>query len=440
MILPHLGQIFREDFKSPLGVYQNGGVISGAVVGKSKATLSSTSQYIDYISRLKSIGILSEFTFIIRGRWDFDSGTNYGSIVSCTKGGTQIDQFLYISSYTTSERLFVRTTNGTTYKEFISTDNISSDDIIELAFVWSGTWTVYLNGSELAGSIGGTGFSGSVPFVNATEFVIGDGVPAGILTGEVEHSEMFNYAMTADEVQDRYDNSTFTYKNKATAYWPLHDKIGTSSFTTTDVLNGHDLTYGDGSTTSLFPTKLNDRNGCLFDGADSLRIANHSDFQYTGTFTIGIWLDFDNFDATRAILTKSVGNAVLSTNGTVVYEVSYNNGDGNLYFQIGDGTDKDAVTFAVSSIHVRQGLLVVSWDGTTDADGIKMWIDDVLVATATATITAIQQTTDALWIGDSTTTSGWNSNIYGVFIGQGELTPIQIKDIVAKGSKYLGSK
>lgn len=425
--LSHLREVLREDYLSSFHVLKNGGSINGNPVINHGYEGDGTGDSVKTKIPWANVGKAFTIHFEIKSIDSFSSkavfGTSSGANGPMLRIASSTSAIFWNDTAATSKNLSFSAltapfTGTLTYDDSTQEGSFYINGLLDETFTMGqvGNFGEFL---ELGGRLNGgsDSFDGNIPLFR-----------------------VFSGVATAQEVLRLHDNSTFKYRNDGVARWPLNDKIGTSSFITTDVLNGINLTLGDGITTSLFPTKLSGRNGFSFDGADSLRAADDERLRITGAISIGMWVRGFLPGANSALLTKNINNSVLTNNTDTVYEISYLNADGNIYFQFGNGTLKKNITITGSDVlNGQENLIVFTWDGTTSANGVKAYLNGRLVAEATSTISSIQAAATALWIGDSTTTTGYTGDMYDIHLKDYALNATQIRDMYLKGPKYLGN-
>jgi hypothetical protein len=88
--------------------------------------------------------------------------------------------------------------------------------------------------------------------------------------GNIRDVKFFNTALSAEDIANYANQTMWTYKKNCTVNLPMglaqHDP---TNFRTLDVSgNGNHAIFGDGSTSSTFPTKIINRHGYSFDGVN----------------------------------------------------------------------------------------------------------------------------------------------------------------------------
>ena len=411
--LTHLGEFFREDFQSPFHVAQNKGVITSTEINNG-AVFNNNADKIVYPPALLA-GDRSEFSVRIVGTFNAAASSNFGAILSVTFGGSGAQQPLFISKSGATNKLLVRTADGTNNKDFNSTADLPSTPVDILCVFKSLTWTVYLNGEAWAGTNNGS-MTGKAVFSQATSFQIGNAlITATVMQGTCKSVQLFEKALTADEVVDLYENSTFAYMDNLAMYYPLNDQVGTSPYTTTDVVGGKHLTLGSGV---LQPTKLTGINGFQFTN-DSLTNSAINKRILSGF----IWFSFNGDTTTYQNLINFDSDKL---------SVFYKNLTGTGFIIKTDGNPGSNIF----NVEVPQGINMYAFSINETTGLVSSYLNGKLVNTATKQIYTGNLTT--LELGNQ---AGfyWKNNIYQAGFSETELTEIQARDIYFKGYKYLGN-
>jgi len=108
-----------------------------------------------------------------------------------------------------------------------------------------------------------------------------------------------------------------------------------------------------------------------FDGVDGYITATDASLQITGALSISLWVY-----ASSTVTSDSP----LIMNGSLSYGITYHN-NSKVYFYINRGANGLSFTDSMSD---GWHHIVGTFDGTTDADGMKLYIDGVEVATRTS--------------------------------------------------------
>ncbi|MFA5714614.1 MAG: LamG-like jellyroll fold domain-containing protein [Candidatus Paceibacterota bacterium] len=142
---------------------------------------------------------------------------------------------------------------------------------------------------------------------------------------------------------------------------------------------------------------------CLsFDGNDYIDIAGSnlstSDLAITGEITLSVWVKFNQRDTTQSIIGR--GNP-LSAPGDYGYALSRYGGNNRIYF---DNYSTTARSYANSNAIITDTnwhFIVATWDGTTNLNGRKIYIDGVLDKQDISTISFMGQPNYYFRIGET---------------------------------------
>jgi hypothetical protein len=138
-----------------------------------------------------------------------------------------------------------------------------------------------------------------------------------------------------------------------------------------------------------------------FDGVDDhVRVADKNSLDITGAMTIALWIKSDGLVNNNAGLVSKSSDSTkygaAPANSTYEFGVNF----GNLYFKISNGSTSSLVIGDEKPlIDGTWHHVAAVWDGTKNADGLKIYIDGVETYTDTSTISAIQSKDWALDIG-----------------------------------------
>lgn len=263
----HLGEIFREDFSSPFDVAQNGGVVVGTPSINNGVSLGSD----DYIewgnlpSLKRNIGFI--VSFLVKG----DPLTANAGILT-----NNASHAILTSAANTSVEVSYFDSDGKIYFQIGHNSSVKSNLGIAQESWLDGTWHRYTaswDGTTAADSmkvfvdeqlVGSKAASATGMNMFNDKLRLGKPQLAPGITAEVKDLQFWGRGFSVSEVSDLHNNAMFSYLDNDAHIYPLHDKVGESRFTTSDVAGGIDLTFGDGSTLSTFPDAVMGRNGALF--------------------------------------------------------------------------------------------------------------------------------------------------------------------------------
>lgn len=414
----NLGEIFREDFKSPFHVTQNGGTINGNPAINNSYDGDGSGDYIRYDHF--HWNQMQDFTLVIDVK-RLDSVTSQA----------------FVSGSTATTPL-VRLISGSTLQFFISqsvspiqkgvSKSIGDPLFAVMTYDYStDAADFWIDGAAQSGGTFVSGLSSAAGVLDIAGRLGG----VDSLDGEMGSVRIFNRILTDDEIEGLYNNSTFTYKNKFISYWPLHDKKGASApFTTTDVAGGNDLTLGDGSVSTTFPTKLIDINGYSSDGGDRLKSAANL-FEETGEGTLMAWVELGDKASIQGIVSYEEG--VTDIGMLLLYHTS-----GIYYFYSG------ASATPASFNEINSGKELVFLAGVHDGTNTSIYVNGVKgndSGSPTPPVVTSAMDLTAFVRGNNTSqpcSSG--TKIHGIGLANFGLTQLQIQDIYEKGPKYLGNR
>ena len=124
--------------------------------------------------------------------------------------------------------------------------------------------------------------------------------------------------------------------------------------------------------------------GLKFGGVDDyVDCGDNSSLQITGAITLAGWVKLS--DQSSGLFGR--GRAV-SSNGNHGYFLTWWN-NGTFYFDTYSTTTRDALSTNASFTDSNWHFVVATWDGTTNTNGKKIYVDGVLEAQKTSTISEI---------------------------------------------------
>jgi len=321
--------------------------------------------------------------------------------------------------------------NGKHYTGLNAGDN-QWHNIIVTGTGTNGSIKTYLDGNEL------TTYSSTSYGVTGGVNVIGKNTAFSgrYFKGSIDGVAIFDYALSSSQVTTLYGSSSTGIGNpmslspKPVAFYQLGDK---SAFNGANYLAPNIAAEeADGDiATSYSPYALD------FDSASSdyINCGNDSSLN-TNALTVSCWVKAPAF-------TPAVGPAIISKDA----QSSTNRSFGFLFvytsflFQNWDSAgNENRVTISNATIPINTDgqwhHLVATIDGTTNANGIKVYIDNVVVGQATATATGIRTSTVPFFIGGSGSTGStysWNGQISNVSYWDVALTSAQVSELYNEG-------
>jgi len=132
-----------------------------------------------------------------------------------------------------------------------------------------------------------------------------------------------------------------------------------------------------------------------FDGVnDYVDCGNDESLNITDAITIEAWVKLGNLTNSGSLVCK--GTCWMSE-GLDSYHLWYYNSDGTFRFEIGNGSTREIAR--VSCTDTNWHHIVGTWDGTTNPNGVKIYMDGVLGEETTATFSEMGSPDLPLYIG-----------------------------------------
>ena len=164
-------------------------------------------------------------------------------------------------------------------------------------------------------------------------------------------------------------------------------------------------------------TGVNSLYSMDFGSNEYINLGNPEELRITGAITISLW--FNSTASTGGFVTKSDNGAYFAYPTNKVYELGILNN--TLNWTISDGTTAIACTPSMSSyLDGNWHHLMATWDGTTNARSMKVFLDGLEVFDRASTISSIQNkandvvisSKDSLWdfTGKIDEVAIWNSD------------------------------
>ncbi|MCP4540159.1 MAG: LamG domain-containing protein [Chloroflexi bacterium] len=264
----------------------------------------------------------------------------------------------------------------------------------------TGNTSVWLNGTLVLDSDASAWTPTTAdPLISVGATVAG----ANLFDGSISRFAIFSQLLTAAEAADYYNETTWTWRERALVELPMLN-ANVSGNSTTNVGAGgsaYDAVYGDGSTGSTFPTKSTWRKGYEFDGSDTyLKIADLGTFDYNADFSwfTVVTLDQDINSAlfgTRDAFNDGVQLVYIGGSGVQVRYNAINvaapmslkqthtivlvcdvSGDATIYI---DGVNCCGVDISGETIALTENSLLIGAAGNAGAPAIP-WTGDMLTA------------------------------------------------------------
>jgi hypothetical protein len=308
----------------------------------------------------------------------------------------------YMLEINTSGKVYYWDYNGSYCLNFYSNKAVNDNIWHHIVFTRSGTTgNIYIDGVLDNTSTVGTAanISSSLDFEVGADFR--DAV--AYFNGYLDDVRVYNYARTADEVLADYNDGKAAHLGKNNqdlnyglrGYWDMEEGSGQTVYDKSG--NGIDCILGDTTSAGVDDPVFGaghdsygaNGQGMVFDGIDDfLLCGDSSDLNITGALSFGGWVKIDDLSADHTFFGKGQG---LGTPGVKGYVISYHN-DGSIYFDTysSDGATRDELWSGSGMItDTLWHHIVGTWDGTTNADGKKLYIDGVLVNKKASTVATI---------------------------------------------------
>jgi len=228
--------------------------------------------------------------------------------------------------------------------------------------------------------------------------------------GQIDHVRIYDYGRTPAQVAWSYN------RGKPIGHWKFDECQGTQVDDWSGNANHGTITIGGGDDQDEAGTCTSGddthawNNGASgkwnsslnFDGSDDyVNMGDPSELDITGAVSLSAWIKPDSVDGAYRI----VGDADGANCGYPCGGYSLTTNGSNVYFEFGDslaGGNSGNWDQGLASNVLTAGSwahVVGTWDGTTGANGMKMYVNGRHVASATAVQTVIAHSTPDLAIG-----------------------------------------
>ena len=437
--------VFREQFFSDAELEANGGVISGnPVISNGVAAFDGTDDTVTYPQGdAPNFDNKPEIILICSFRTSdvAQAGNNYFIALPEAGGLNGVD--MRITNTTITFDLVTHADNSITI-----TTTVAADTWYRLGLTYDGTTLrCYKNGVEVGSDtvVAGSGIKHASGELHLATLSAGQSKTICDLGDDVV---IGTRGYTAQEMLDDYNKTAFAYVNKDIAEWQMADKVGASSpFTTTDLVNGLDLTLGDGAGTGE-PTKVSGRNEYTFSGSDYMEASGSPFANANATaMSVSAWInvqreDFDGVFATIA----DTGSASTSVNDgffMVVDDRGGGSGTNGVLVSVHCLTNDTARTAASIDGVINNGLNFITMAYSDDND-LCIFVNgkDVLdTRTGTGSGDFVPNSTANFTVGALAATLGskFTGGIRPIRCHDFALTLTQHKDLYNKGPKYIGN-
>ena len=413
------GCIFSETFESKYAVERNEGTVVGTPVIDFGATFNGTTDYIQYTPWNGTMLNSDELSFVLEFTphfdWDYaDAAVTLWDIRDNANGN--------------SSNLIKNGINER-FEFYISGSYIGAWDNALFENVWkinernvlvvstkSGDTELFLNGTLISNSKP----SAWTPNALTTKARLASDVttPRYFFDGVYHSFKIFQSKLTQQEVLDFYNNSTYTYRNKAVVDLPMtaecHDPDNVRTLDKSG--NGHHATFGDGSTPTKYPAKLS-KHGYSFDGTtDYMTMLDNANLR-TSKITVIALINKDEYTDSQSVIIQSGDPTDYST-----FNWSIEN--------LADSIVFNGRTGFFSGVVPVRGLITVGFQADNDNSVTNIICNGEIVQTHADRPVGTDNTTPVS-IGKKTGTSGrdFHGSIKQIFITGDFLTSLQLKDL-----------
>ena len=373
----------------------------------------------EYIEGTSEADTLNNLTALSVSMWinqtDVASFKYYLSIGN--NGGSPTD-FLELYSHGTASRSFnVEGSIATAgFQSFDFSSFVSNSTWFHLTLVWDSTQStatdrikIYIDG-VLRGSLSGV----TSTFDTNGEIKIGRTWrnTSNTFDGSISELAVFNYALSESQISTLYGSSSLgsasplALKPAPVAYYPLGDNS-----------SGNPLTQPNEAVEDASVFDFPASNDFISIGSTTLgintAIAISAWFKTSVNTGYGVIINEDNAGTKR-------NWGLLRKNDDINFIIYH------------DDTGVNATTIETSTINVSDNNwhhVVGTWDGTTNANSMKVYFDGIEVGQTTPSSTGINTEGSAPWIGNSTIQTG------GYFNWTGQLSNIQVWNTALSSSE-----
>jgi prepilin-type N-terminal cleavage/methylation domain-containing protein len=211
---------------------------------------------------------------------------------------------------------------------------------------------------------------------------------ANFAKGQAFINSMDNSLLLARVSQWKFDELTTAIHNTTTI-----DSWGSNTGT---------LSTSDGSSEKL-STNCPSGKCISFDGNNDYAYVSGSDsassnLAITGAITLSVWVKFNDIGTNGAIVGRG---AYRSSNGNYGYGLSRRNDTNAIKFDTYSTTTRDTLDSVFIFNDSNWHLIAGTWDGTTNLDGKKIYVDGVLNKSGTSGISLMGQPNYTFRIGEN---------------------------------------
>ena len=298
------------------------------------------------------------------------TGTIFGGWTNNTLTGSTI------IVYTVNNKIQVYYNNSGSLGSLTSTTTLSTGTWFNIALRFDGsTLKLYINGNEEASSslsainnLFGNLILGA--FLNATQTGY-----QGFLNGELDEVAIFSRALSSSEITTLYNSGSpsnpMLLSGKPIAYYPLGEqarKPGTAEW--------------------RFPNEVLQGQAINFDGNDDFISISTNTLGITTAICISSWIKTSSTSGAKTIFCQSNR----ATRANFYLGQKHNYVQFGIYHPSGT-TFINTQAYGIVSDNKWHNI-VGTWDGTTNANSMKIYIDGNIAAQGTPLYTGIKNTTD----------------------------------------------
>jgi len=176
-------------------------------------------------------------------------------------------------------------------------------------------------------------------------------------------------------------------------YWKFDDASGTTAIDSSGYNNTGTLTNGP-----LWKTSSDcKRGGCLYFGtSDYVYVASSTSLRITGAHSLSIWFNLDHTTDSKFLLGRSSSSMIEGPYGIWIY-----NTNDNIYYEFRDvANTRSFLSSSIQSIGQANNWyhVIATWDGTTNTNSKKIYINGVLNANSQPPYSALSDIYD-IYIG-----------------------------------------
>jgi hypothetical protein len=398
------GLIFVEKFASEEDVERNGGTITGSTYSFENGVFSDPDGT-NYIRYPEEYSLFGENSFSI-SMWINPSTIDF-SISDCVilrsdTSGERVEIVINNDNPSLEGKIRLRMSDGALTEDTYGSTVIPTNEWTHLAFVVdrdNDIATVYTN--SVAGTSNNISTLGSVTPLSGN---LDLSVNSATFISDFKDVRFYQGVLTAQEVADLANQSTWNYLNRASIVLPM----------TMDKHQGSTLLDSKGNEWTITgPDKLPTR-GYYFGGGSSELITNSSlNLDVSSGVSFVCQFTFDTL--------PPVADYLFDTDGVRYYATFEPDGD----LQVRFGSAGSTTTISGDFLRTPHVLAVVG-----DSTGTEIWLDGEIIGTTSAVVAGNVTT---VYVGRRQTAIGSHEGqINYLTVHLNKLTPTQIKDLTGK--------